>query len=501
MAGRYARASTFMNSDEAASVIAAQGIVKHGLPLVPSGQIYYRSPLSHYLDALSILVLGDNELGWRGASLAAFGLLALLPGLLLIRRGVPALGPLWALVVALAIPIQNTAHSARMYMVYTFFCTLSVLLAVFWSPMRFNRRGVIYLLSAVAAALSHQHYVVFIPGLLVIAVADWLCSRTVSLRQFLRSPLFVAPLVALAIALLFQLGDNGNLLPNAWANTASQGMPMGRARSFLFPLEIFSDCSAIQPGIFFVCLAIVTFAWRRRLPVSLTAARLILILLIAYALCSYLLPYQLSYYVTPLWPLFYFSIFSISLCDSVPVGRAARVLSIAAFAGLAVLLLTTEFHFHRRARIFIDGWRSLTDEPSPTPRRQWEALRRFVDERRPVVISSEPEIPMPRVGHVSAHVRSYGVAAPSACSEVIDDFQPIPFAHHPCILERIIADARARSRSVLFIGARLGGTVGRDNTNYIRSKFTRIGQVDGEEIYCIGTDCSRLQTLFDAASR
>ena len=76
---QHAAGTTWASSDEAGSILASKEILSHGLPLVPSGKIYYRSLLPHYLNAASIAVLGDNPLGWRGASLLAYALMLIIP--------------------------------------------------------------------------------------------------------------------------------------------------------------------------------------------------------------------------------------------------------------------------------------------------------------------------------------------------------------------------------------------------------------------------------------
>ena len=104
------------------------------------------------LSCLSILMIGDSELGWRGASLTAYCLLLLLPALILMRRGPKILGPAWALFVGLSPAILLSAFSARMYMVYMLFCTLAIVLSVFWRPMKWDRKGFLYLLASLAAS-------------------------------------------------------------------------------------------------------------------------------------------------------------------------------------------------------------------------------------------------------------------------------------------------------------------------------------------------------------
>lgn len=156
--------ATFTSSDEAASILAAREISKHGIPFRSFGanllQVTGRA-----LSCLSILMIGDSELGWRGASLTAYCLLLLLPALILMRRGPKILGPAWALFVGLSPAILLSAFSARMYMVYMLFCTLAIVLSVFWRPMKWDRKGFLYLSTSLAASFSNEHFIVFAPSL------------------------------------------------------------------------------------------------------------------------------------------------------------------------------------------------------------------------------------------------------------------------------------------------------------------------------------------------
>ena len=116
-----------ISTDEARSIIAAQSILEHGYQLFPSGFIYLRGFVPHYLLAGSIFALGENDF-----SLMLPSLLFSLGSLWLvykIAKGV--LGRPWigVIAVALMIILQNQtfyATSPRMYMSLQFFTTLAV---------------------------------------------------------------------------------------------------------------------------------------------------------------------------------------------------------------------------------------------------------------------------------------------------------------------------------------------------------------------------------------
>jgi 4-amino-4-deoxy-L-arabinose transferase-like glycosyltransferase len=58
-----------LNADEASSISVSLQILEHGFPFLYSGIIYVRSTLFHYLEALNILVFGNNLLGMRALSI------------------------------------------------------------------------------------------------------------------------------------------------------------------------------------------------------------------------------------------------------------------------------------------------------------------------------------------------------------------------------------------------------------------------------------------------
>jgi hypothetical protein len=132
---------------------------------VPSGQIYYRSPVAHYLAGLSILMIGDSELGWRGASLTAYCLLLLLPALIVMRRGPTILGPAWgsfcraiASDFALCILGENVhGVHAVLYLGDRAECILEA--------DEMGSKGFLYLLTSLAASFSNEHFIVFAPSL------------------------------------------------------------------------------------------------------------------------------------------------------------------------------------------------------------------------------------------------------------------------------------------------------------------------------------------------
>jgi hypothetical protein len=493
---QHAAKTTLASSDEAGSILASKEILLHGLPLVPSQQIYYRSLLPHYLGALSIALIGDNTLGWRGASLLAYALLLVIPALMLMRRGPPLLGPCWAALAGSPPPMLNIAISGRMYMIYTFFATIAVLLAVLWQPLRWNWRGWVYFLVCTAAACSHEHFVVFVPGLILCALPVWIKNRKeMSLARFCLNPSVTSPIFAFALAIFWHFSEP--LIPNAFQNYTSGLRLMGGSPSWVYPLNVLSQSpmsTLLILILFLVC------AWHSKLKLeSSSAVGFLSILASSYVAVSLMLPAEYSYYVMPLWPVFLLAIFGVLIREQgkprLPDGRSAFV-AIGALATLLFFAIGTEASPYQRIGNLYTSYNFLFRAPLSHAHR-WSQLQQFAQTTNPTVITSEPELLLlHHLEPVAAHVRAFNVPAATPCSVVMDDYITVPFVHHTCQLEGILADARLKNSPVLFVGSRLGDTIGPENTQNIRTLFTKIGTVDNLEVYCAGAACRTL-TLVD----
>jgi 4-amino-4-deoxy-L-arabinose transferase-like glycosyltransferase len=112
--------------DDGLSVLAAQGVLEHGYPLLPSGFIYHRGYVPSYLIAGASLVFGLNDFAVILPSLMmSLGLLVIV---YLLARDV--MGRPWVGVAAagllLTLSIQASfATSPRMYMALQFFTLLA----------------------------------------------------------------------------------------------------------------------------------------------------------------------------------------------------------------------------------------------------------------------------------------------------------------------------------------------------------------------------------------
>ncbi len=114
--------------DEIITIKAAEGIVKHGIPLVYTDKLYNRSPLYHYLLAIPLKIWGAGSRSSRSLSIVFSVLMLGLIYLMGRDLGDVYTGIVSALLLAcLSYEIQY-ALSARFYMIFQFFYVLTVFL-------------------------------------------------------------------------------------------------------------------------------------------------------------------------------------------------------------------------------------------------------------------------------------------------------------------------------------------------------------------------------------
>jgi 4-amino-4-deoxy-L-arabinose transferase-like glycosyltransferase len=145
-----------VSTDPGISILAAQSILDHGYPLLPSGVIYYKGLLPSYVVAGSIAAFGVNDF-----SITLPSLLMGLGSLYLVYcMGRDVLGRPWLGFAAAVILIVVETHSyyavsPRMYMSLQFFATVSA-----YSAWRGHIQGsrvfrVVTTLAVAGATLSH----------------------------------------------------------------------------------------------------------------------------------------------------------------------------------------------------------------------------------------------------------------------------------------------------------------------------------------------------------
>ncbi len=112
--------------DEALSVLAAEEIVLHGAPILPSGYLYQRSLLYHYLLSIPVAFLGTGEFSIRILSILSS--LAVLFGVYLTVSHLanPWGGVLAAALLAFSHMEMDASLSARMYMTFQMFSVFAV---------------------------------------------------------------------------------------------------------------------------------------------------------------------------------------------------------------------------------------------------------------------------------------------------------------------------------------------------------------------------------------
>jgi 4-amino-4-deoxy-L-arabinose transferase-like glycosyltransferase len=161
-----ALAGRSISTDPAISVLAAQSILEHGYPLLPSGFIYDRAYVATYLLALSIRLFGLNDFSVSLPSLPlALGSLYLTYLIAQDVLGRPRIGVL-AMAVLIALEVNSQyAASPRMYMSLQFFTTLAVYAGWkgYFKGIRVYRA--ITMLAILAAGLTHQQ-----GGMLALAI-------------------------------------------------------------------------------------------------------------------------------------------------------------------------------------------------------------------------------------------------------------------------------------------------------------------------------------------
>ncbi len=165
--------------DDGISILAAQGILRHGIPQLPSGALYHRGYVPHYLLAGSMALFGTNDLGIMMPSL----FLGLVTVFLVFRTGRdvlkrPFVGLIAAALLA-ALQLETFyATSPRMYMALQCFSLLASYCA--WRGFVAGERAFRWpaAFAAGAAILSHQQGGVLLVALPAAVLAARRMQRT-----------------------------------------------------------------------------------------------------------------------------------------------------------------------------------------------------------------------------------------------------------------------------------------------------------------------------------
>jgi hypothetical protein len=481
------------SSDEATSIIASKGVVQHGVPRLPSGQIYWRSPVSHYANGMSILALGPTVLGYSGISLLAYFLLLLLPAFVLLKKNMIFSGFCWPILMGLNIEIQQLSSSPRMYMLYTFWVAMVFWVLYFNQNIRWNRWGVIYVAFSILAALSHQHFIIFCPGLFLWGVIIYYSQRQkYSLTDFMRSPLLLAPFCGGLFSLAIHFGEN--YLPNAFENFASTSVHLGNQMSAIYPVMVLNETSFVPLWILFIM-----GVFLKKFRLSPRVNGLLLGFLVSYFGLALTLPHLVPYYIAPLIPLIVMA--SLGPWNEIKYSKKISKFNIGFGLVLMVLFVGVQFFTPNQALSFKTNYLRAVNftyrSENLNYKMQWAKLREWVNLKNAYIISSEPEIVYLNIGRIHQETRSYGVPFETPCDDVRDDQFGNMYIYSVCSLEKSLA--MNRDRPVLFIGSRLSAPM--LNTSLakaIESRFLNIDRIRGSYILCYHPDVEMCKPLKEA---
>jgi hypothetical protein len=472
-----------LDSDEATTILASLGILKTGLPTLPSGQIYWRALTSHYGDALSIFLFGDNEIGWRALSILSISLLLAVPAALFLRRNMLFSAVLWVVLIGYSHLIDAIAVSARMYGLYVTLNTMCYLATVYGRYIKWNLKGVLYIALFVVTGMTHAHFVIFIPGLLLINFWDAWRSETRFAR--LKTPSFGAPLAGLITALFLHLREHH--FPRAFSNPSSLSPALAEHMDVIYPFTTLKNGTHTVFLGLCACVAVVAIIGRyrkqekgKRDEALTTAIQLLVINCMAYGAVSIALPFKKVCYVTPLYP-----IMVLLLCVSVNLftktwnRRAVWILvPIAAFLYFPIIQQEVS-----------TCWKPLKHD-------RWRDIKKWVDVNQAIIISPEPEIAFLRLGRIDHEVRTLGVNAEKRCGEVKDDQFGNSYIYSRCTLSKVLS---AASGPVVYSGgrSRFNGTIKRSLSDEIKKVFLFVGEFDGQDLFCYprNRSCNNLYKL------
>lgn len=203
--------------DDGVSVLAARGIVEHGYPKLPSGVVYHRAYLPHYLLAGAILAFGENSVTVMVPSLV-FAVGSLILVYLIASR---IIGMRWlGVAVAAVLPVLQIfswyATGPRMYMALAFFTLLATFSA--WKGF-IDGRGACRPLTLIAltlAMLSHEQGIMAAMAIGGSVVIVWLKERRplAELTRMLGTPSMVVLISVMGVVAWFvHIFEPGSFTP------------------------------------------------------------------------------------------------------------------------------------------------------------------------------------------------------------------------------------------------------------------------------------------------
>jgi len=478
-------AVSYLYSDEAASINASRSVAASFVPRTLNGKIYYRSFVAHYLNALGILIVGDNIVGWRTAALAAYFLLLSIPAVLLVWKGrSPLVAVALAVFLGLNMHLQRHSCSARMYMIYMLFATLAACCILFFQVRGNKWTGACYFICCFAAMFSHAHFVTILPGLFVAGL--WMNltedSTLSSFRKQLSSPAVMAPFLAGTAGIAFSLLYKH--LPNVWVNVETNKLFFGAARSFSYPLQIFAETSILRPSLAILALCVYK-ALRRKPIVTAESSGAAIIFVASYTAVAVSLPGTQTKYVIPL-----IAFFALLLASLGMEGRKLRLVLPRLVGSMAVIVSL--------CIVLVAEWRyyspeTLSKSMAMLSRREdekllddFESMRKWIKEHDAIVLSSEPSICTFMLRKLDYHVRSKNIVASTPREEIICSSSGKPIIHSVELLQHV--EDQVSPRPIIFFTSayrmdRKKGTVGAAISDRITGSYTLLHSRQGFCIY------------------
>ena len=215
----YALGDQSLWNDEASSIGAAMAMLDHGIPLLPSGEVYSRAILNTGMIALSLNLFGDTEFAARLPSVL-FGTLTIPLVFIFARKVTNDKAALIAAAVTAFLMIEiGWSRQARMYQEFQFFYILSLYLFCRSAQTERKRDLALAMLATICAILTHRFGLSLVLIFLIYAFVnnEWDIRRTLT-REFLFSRNAVLCVVCVAAVLALLEGGVG-AISSLWDET------------------------------------------------------------------------------------------------------------------------------------------------------------------------------------------------------------------------------------------------------------------------------------------
>lgn len=156
--------------DEVISVLAAKGLLQHGIPLLPSIELYSRDPLSTYTIATSIHLFGDSEFAARLPSVILGTLTIPLTYFLGKKVAGNDVGLIAAFFITFSFFEIAWSRQARMYQMYQFFFLFTITAYAYFKIDHKLRYASMLLVGIIGVYFSHATWKILPPILLMDAL-------------------------------------------------------------------------------------------------------------------------------------------------------------------------------------------------------------------------------------------------------------------------------------------------------------------------------------------